>query len=97
MVNFKDKFIFLISGGNPIDYRECLNSVEVYSVETDTWASAPSLNTARMSHSSCVLKDTIYTFCGSSYTLGDMASIERMNARDFILGKQGSAAHWELI
>ena len=85
LVNFADKFIFVIAGCNPFDHREYLDSVDVYSIKTDSWAVAPALNTPRMSHSSCVLKDTIYTFCGTNFDQGDLASIERLNVGDVSL------------
>lgn len=94
LVNFADKYIFVIAGCNPDDYRDYFDNVDVYSIETDSWASAPALNTARMSHSSCMLQEMIYTFCGSSFKHGDLNSIERLNARDVTFGgEQGNDAN----
>lgn len=99
LCSFQDSLIFVIGGGSLEDYREFDDSVEVYSTETDTWSTGPSLNTSRMHHSSCAVRQTIYTFCGANFTQGDLASIERLNARDVILSQQGSAKkpEWELI
>ena len=94
MVSYRDAFIFVIGGGSMLDYREFEDGVEVYSIESDSWTLGPSLKQSRKNHSSCSLKHMIYTFCGCNFLDGYLASIERLNARDFL---QGGAATWELI
>ena len=67
LVNFQDRYIFLIGGASSSasgDQIEFLASVHVYSPDCDSWFTAPDLNEARINHSSCVVKDAIYTFCG---------------------------------
>ena len=61
------------------------SSVEVYSVKNDTWTTAPSLNQARIEHSSCCLKDYVYVSCGRN-GYDPLNSIERVDMRAFISG-----------
>ena len=86
MVSYGDAFIFLIGGGSMDDFRKFEDGVEVYSTEKDSWALGPPLKQSRQNHSSCSVKHMIYTFCGCNFLDGDLASIERLNARDFLLG-----------
>ena len=55
LCSFQDSFIFVIGGGSLEDYREFDDSVEIYSIESDTWITGPSLKTFRMHHSSCAV------------------------------------------
>ena len=64
---YADEFIFVIGGLIP--ERPPLDKVEFYTIETDTWSSAPSLNKARTGHSSCVAGSTICVFGGWNETL----------------------------
>ena len=58
--------------------------VEFYDVSKQAWSGAPSLNKARINHSSCVIGDMIYTFYGNSDPSNmdrPETSIERLNTK----------------
>ena len=73
---YADKFIFVIGGLTP--ENPLLDKVEFYTIETDTWSQAPSLNKARMGHSSCVAGSTICVFGGLN--VKQLNSIEIIDA-----------------
>ena len=55
------------------------NYVDYYDVVKDVWRSAPALKAPRDGHTSCVLKDCIYTFLFTSYRQNER--VKRLNAR----------------
>ena len=79
--------------------------MEYFDTETESFEIAPWLNMARSGHSSCMLGNTIYTFCGENEG-GFLSSLERQKVRQpeqrngalsfpgCISGSEGS---WELI
>ena len=93
MVHY-DGFLFLIGGY----YHNggYLKSVDTYSIGRNSWRSAPQLNQARYSHSSCVLGHSIYTFGGVKgvYTYYD--SIESIDAQAVVRGMLVEV-QWNLI
>ena len=86
MVNFINKFIFVIGGSDPQIKILIYASVERYDINKNSWSSGPDLNIPRKSHSSCVLSDHIYTFCGCNkktlelHKYQYLSSIERLDA-----------------
>ena len=56
--------------------------VEFYDISKDAWFGAPSLNTARINHSNCVVGDMIYTFYGNSSSMDrPETTIERLDTK----------------
>ena len=55
------------------------NYVDYYDVVKDVWRSAPALKAPRDGHTSCALKDCIYTFLFTSYKQNE--KVKRLNAR----------------
>ena len=67
-----------------------LNSVDMYEISSNNWSPAPALNIARIGHSSCVLGDKIFTFCGrNSRKQIHHNSAEILDARAVVNGDQG--------
>ena len=65
LVNFANKFLF-VSGGRIKHGEEESKSVDFYNIQKNTWSPAPAMNVARSSHSSCVLGEQIFAFCGAN-------------------------------
>ena len=84
LANYSDNYIFVIAGRNPDAYAQYA-SVDYYTIGIDTWSQAPPLNTARISHSSCVAGDTLCVFGGSGNG-GKLNSIEMLKLDKFYSG-----------
>ena len=69
----------------------------MYSITTNVWSSAPILNEARNSHSSCVLDGKIFAFCGSSTQDKNrqLPSMEILDAQAVVNGIEN--VEWLLI
>ena len=82
LVNYENKILF-ISGGSSTEnrYNDVFDSVEMYTIESDEWSDAPSLNEARYSHSGCCLNGQMYVFCGINEDDEPLNSIESLNVR----------------
>ena len=83
LCNFKNELIFAI-GGQPLDnltsnsiQRETA-TVEYYSIALGIWVWGPNLNYARKNHSSAVLSDCIYVFCGQDLNQTMINNIEKL-------------------
>ena len=77
-----DTYIFVIGG---MGY----DTVEMFSICSNSWLSAPSLNTDRYDHSSCALGDIVYTFGGHSIQKNQLLySIESLNAKNFLASEE---------
>ena len=96
LVNFADEVIF-VSGGSTLKIYEWYETVDRYSIKEDKWSTAPNLNHARNGHSSCVLGDTIFTFCGYNGDSDFLSSIESLNARALIDGFISPEPEWILV
>ena len=74
------------------------DTVDMYNISNDQWTKAPKLNQNRANHSSCVLQNQIYVFCGMTYqkdgAVEPTNTIECLNAIDWVINMQ---AEWELI
>ena len=64
----------------------------MYTIETDTWSQAPSLEVPRETPSSCVAGDTICVFGG--YNSGYLNSMEMLKLDKFF---SGVLVAWEII
>lgn len=51
-----------VSGG--FENGNATTDVTRYAIDSDTWLAMPSMNVARLDHSSCCVKDTVYVFGG---------------------------------
>ena len=89
-----DSHILSIGGYNPSN-EQSLESVEIYSVEMDTWEQAPPLNQRRCGHGSCSLADYAYVFGGDVTFSNHINTFERLNVAKLTRGEQGVA--WELL
>ena len=77
MLNF-DGICIVASGGLVSRTRSAQVEVYAYSISTDSWTAAPSLNEARFSHSSVVMGNCLYV-CGGNETQSKLLdSIERL-------------------
>ena len=75
-------------------------SVEVYSIQENSWASTQSLNIERSGCNSCILSNEwIYTFSGRNNSSSTIYAIERFNARKYTNSSKSSKmkSSWELI
>ena len=90
LIPFKDSFIFVSGGNDPMSYAEKA-SVDCYDIANQSWLQAPEMNTARRSHSGCSLGDSVYTFCGYNKTDEWLNSIERLNANYYVNGSRNLA------
>ena len=55
LVNYANRLVFVIAGGDPNFHFEADALVDYYNTDTDSWTNAPDLNIARTKHSSCAL------------------------------------------
>ena len=86
LANYADEFIFIIAGRNPISGAE-YDSVDMYTISTDTWKQAPSLNQARDCHSSCVAaRNIICVFGGFGNVCQMLNSLELIDAKAVVRG-----------
>ena len=83
LVNFKNKFIFLIGGSSVQDSKITLDSVHKYDIENNSWSATSTLNHVRAQHASCTLNEFIYVFNGLDYR-NFVSSIERLNGEEAI-------------
>ena len=85
--NFNDEFIF-IGGGHDGDDND-MSSVDMYTIESDSWSSAPELNQARSGLSFCAQGDKLYAMFGYLYSQDiNVNMIEVLDARKWIEGVQ---------
>ena len=85
LVHYKAN-IFVIGGWR-------LKSMDRFSIEGNTWSTAPPMNQERDRHSSCVLGDKIYSFGGEDSN-GYLSSIEGIDC-GAVVG--GESAQWETL
>ena len=66
-----------------------MSSVDMYTIESDTWSSAPELNQARSGLSFCAQGNKIYAMFGYLYSEDtNVNTIETLDARKWIDGIQ---------
>ena len=79
MISFVELFFFILSGG--YDRGECLNLVELYDVETNTWSLLPPMKHNRGRFDiTCVGGDVIYAVAGSNGQ-AEINSVEKFDAK----------------
>ena len=65
LANFRDTHVIVSGGIKPGKSQDVLYSVEIYSIESDSWQAGPNLEIARSEHCSVCLGDYVYVACGS--------------------------------
>ena len=102
LANYQDRYIFSIAGKDPSteDNSVLYKSVDLYDIDRNLWSIAPELNVPRGQHSSCALRNKVYTFGGfnsfnnKTGTCLYLNSIESLDAKGFIESKNSI---WEII
>ena len=94
LVTFRNQYIMVTGGINQKKF-DVYKSVEWYDIKTNQWSNVAPLNTPRSNHSSCVLKDIIYVFCGYNGTSGWLNTIEKIDAGEYADKKWGT--QWEFL
>ena len=85
MANYRDSHIFAAGGNDAYDYDViAMASVEMYTIETDTWIKAPDLPEPRVELSSCSLGDYLYVTGGYTFKGLRFDTINRLSAKKFI-------------
>ena len=85
MANYRDSHIFAAGGNDAKDLTViALTSVEMYTIETDTWVTAPDLPESRVALFSCSLGDYLYVTGGYSLNGLRFDTINRLSAKKFI-------------
>ena len=69
----------VVSGGTQQRHEYEISNVEIYSIKSDEWYTAPSMSCARSEHSSCCLGSYIY--------VADNNGIERLNISAVLLSR----------
>ena len=83
--NFNDEFIF-IGGGHDANDND-MSSVDMYTIDSDSWSSAPELKQARSGLSFCAQGDKLYAMFGYLYSQDiNVNMIEVLDARKWIEG-----------
>ena len=93
LANYADEYIFVIAGKN-VTTKALYTSVDMYTIETDTWSQAPSLEVPRVNHSSCVAGDTLFIFGGRNNDYVKFNSIQMLRLDKFF---SGVPVAWEII
>ncbi|MDY6839472.1 MAG: kelch repeat-containing protein [Thermodesulfobacteriota bacterium] len=90
-----------VTGGRCID-DYAVNKTYIYNPDSNTWREGPSLNAARLQHTSVTVEDRIFVFGGYDYTIGGLDSVEMLDlseedpAWEILVGSELSAPRWGL-
>ena len=63
MSSYQDKFVF-VSGGNLFNIENPVGTTARFNFETQQWENLPGLFLRRRGHSSCMIDQDLYVFCG---------------------------------
>ena len=94
MCAIDSKYVY-VSGGKYYRGDDEQASCYRYEIDNDLWQDAPSMNIARMGHSSCQLQGYLYVFGGNGSDKAENNSVEKLPIVSDPVQQAGK--QWELI